>query len=121
VMPAIQGYPDRLRAMIKGLVDNAIEAMNQKGRRERELSIATVLDEAGIEVRIEDTGPGVPTQLRLKAFEPFYSTKKGLGAHLGTGLSAAQQVAADHGGSIGISEGQRQGCLVTVSLPLRRD
>lgn len=118
VLPAVQGYPNRLRVMFKGLVDNAVEAMNVKGWHTRELLIASRAQGGDVEILIEDTGPGVPAALRLKVFEPFYSTKKGGGAHLGTGLTAAQQVTVDHGGTIEVTEGSRQGCLVRVCLPL---
>jgi hypothetical protein len=50
---------------------------------------------------IGDSGPGIEDAQQLKVFEPFHTTKRG-GGHLGTGLSAAQQVAADHGGFIEI-------------------
>lgn len=118
-LPSIQGYPTRLRTMFKGIVDNAIEAMNVKGWRERELFIGSCLKGMTVEVSVEDTGPGLPSDMRIKAFEPFFSTKKGVGSHMGTGLSSALQVAVDHGGNVDISDGQRGGCLVTVALPVR--
>jgi nitrogen fixation negative regulator NifL len=118
VLPAIHGYPNRLRAMFKALVDNAIEAMNVKGWRERELSIISRVLDGGIEVVIEDSGPGVPPGARLKVFEPFYTTKKH-GGHLGTGLSSALQVAQDHGGAIEVDPADAGGCRVRVLLPLK--
>lgn len=119
VLPAILGYPNRLRAMLKALVDNAIEAMNTKGWRDRDLSIASHSTADAIEILIEDSGPGLPPGARLKAFEPFYTTKKD-GGHLGTGLSSAQQVAQDHGGGIELEGRDGGGCRARVILPLRR-
>ena len=58
--------------------------------------------------------------LRLKVFEPFYSTRKAGGRHLGTGLSSAQQVAADHDGVIEIDAAEAGGCRVRVVLPALR-
>lgn len=118
VLPGIQGYPNRLRAMFKSLVDNAVEAMNVKGWRNRELVITSRTVGQDVAVLIEDSGPGLAPELRLKAFEPFFSTKKGEGSHLGTGLTAAQQVIADHGGTIEITDGAQKGCLVRVTLPV---
>ena len=125
VLPSVQACPNRLRVMFKALIDNAIEAMNTKGWQERELRIATrAYDSAGhlaahtIEVIIEDSGPGIPAKLRLKVFEPFFSTKKDGGRHLGTGLATAQQVVADHSGLIEIDPARESGgCRITVSLP----
>lgn len=118
VLPAVTGHANRLRAMFKAIVDNAVEAMNSRGWRERELRIATRALAGSVEVVIEDTGPGIPAELRLKVFEPFFSTKKGGGRHLGTGLSSAQQVAADHEGTIEIDPAERGGCRVRVVLPI---
>ena len=119
VLPSIHGYPNRLRAMLKALVDNAMEAMNVKGWRERELTVASRSFSGNVEVTIEDTGPGIPAASRLKAFEPFFTTRKG-GGHVGTGLSSALQVAQDHGGSIEIGASSGGGCRVRIILPVRR-
>lgn len=119
-LPNLSAYPNRLRSMLKSLVDNAVEAMNTKGWTQRDLSIRTRSQNGEVIVEIEDSGPGVSGELRLKAFEPFYSTKKGSGHHLGTGLPAAQQVAIDHGGSIELGSSHRGGCVAQVILPLRR-
>lgn len=120
VLPSLQGSPTRLRAMLKALVDNAIEAMNTKGWRQRELSISTQAGADSLAIEITDSGPGLAADLRLLAFEPFWTTKKGQGNHLGTGLAAALQVAVDHGGNIELAEAPRGGCLARVVLPLRQ-
>jgi nitrogen fixation negative regulator NifL len=119
VLPAIHGYPNRLRAMLKALVDNAIDAMNTKGWRERQLRVTSSANADAVEIVIEDSGPGIPSGARLKAFEPFYTTRKS-GGHLGTGLSSAQQVAQDHGGGIELETADSGGCRARVVLPLRR-
>lgn len=119
VLPAINGYPNRLRGMIKALVDNAIEAMNVRGCAERELTLSSSSDGGNVEVAIVDSGPGIPEALRLKVFEPFFTTKKAGGTHLGTGLSSAQQVALDHGGTIEIDPVPGGGSRVRVILPLK--
>ncbi|HEX8962320.1 MAG TPA: nitrogen fixation negative regulator NifL [Rhodocyclaceae bacterium] len=119
VLPAILGYPNRLRAMLKALVDNAVEALNTRGWRERELVITSGASADAVEVAVRDSGPGLPASARLKAFEPFFTTKKEHG-HLGTGLPAAQQVAQDHGGSIALEAAPGGGCLARVVLPLKR-
>jgi len=117
VMPSVNGYPNRMRSMFKALIDNAIDAMNTKGWRERDLQVTTRGDRERVEVVIEDTGPGIPADLRLKVFEPFFSTRKAGGRHIGTGLSTAQQVAADHDGVIEIETADGGGCRVRVALP----
>lgn len=120
VLPSVNGHANGLRAMLKALVDNAIDAMNAKGWRQRDLLVTTRGLPDGVEVVVVDSGPGIPAELRLKVFEPFFSTRMGSGRHLGTGLSTAQQVAADHDGVIEIDAADGGGCRVRVVLPAYR-
>ena len=120
VLPMIPGYPIRLRAMLKALIDNALEAMNARGWRVRELTLATRGLLGSVEILVEDSGPGIPPELHLKVFEPFFTTKNGGRHHAGTGLAMAQQVVADHGGIIEIDPAQGGGCRLRVMLPTRR-
>ncbi len=120
VMPSVNAHPNRLRMMFKALIDNAIDAMNIKGWRERDLRVTTQSGSGCVEVIVEDSGPGIPAELRLKVFEPFYSTRKASGLHLGTGLSSAQQVVAEHDGVIEIDPAECGGCRVRVVLPTQR-
>lgn len=117
VMRSVNAYPNRVRAMFKALIDNAIDAMNFKGWRVREMHVTTRGDNGYVEVTIEDSGPGIPEDLKFKVFEPFFSTRKAGGHHLGTGLSSAQQVAAEHDGVIEIDPAELGGCRVRVVLP----
>lgn len=119
VLPAVQAYPVRLRALFKALIDNAIEALNAKGWRVRELTITTRSLPGSVEISVEDSGPGIPPDLRLKVFEPFFSSRNGGGHHAGTGLAMAQQVVTDHGGTIEIGEAHAGGCRMRIVLPVR--
>jgi len=117
VLARVRGYPNRLRALFKALIDNAIESMNTKGWQTRELTLTTlqlVGPPNSIEVCIGDTGPGIAPDLRLKVFEPFFTTKP---RHAGTGLAIAQQIVTDHGGTLAIDPGATGGCRVRVILP----
>src|SRR5574343_1684337 len=120
-LPAIIGRPLQLRMLFKALVDNAIEAMNIKGWKRRELSLTSRVDGDRIVVSILDSGPGIPEEWRVKAFEPFFTAKSGSGKHIGTGLSRAQQVVADHGGIIDLEESPTGGCQVVVEFRLDGD
>ena len=123
MLPTLQGHPNKLRGLFKALIENAIEAMSARGWRERDLVVITRAQLGGIEILVEDSGPGIPPAQQLKVFEPFYTTKRDGAAqrgHLGTGLSAAQQAAADHGGTIEIDPARTAGCRVRVLLPVKR-
>ncbi|MCX7896510.1 MAG: nitrogen fixation negative regulator NifL [Rhodocyclaceae bacterium] len=114
VLPTIVGQPVRLRTLFKALIDNAIEAMNVKGWAKRELTVATGVLEDSIEAIVEDRGPGVPADCQLRVFEPFFSTKP---RHAGTGLAMAQQIVADHGGTLFLESVPEGGCRARVVLP----
>lgn len=115
-LPNILGRPLQLRMLFKVLLDNAIEAMNVKGWKRREITITSRADEGYIIIMVSDTGPGIPPEWRLRAFEPFFTAKNGSGRHIGTGLSRAQQVVADHGGIIDLDESPSGGCAAIVEF-----
>ncbi|MDD5036604.1 MAG: nitrogen fixation negative regulator NifL [Methylococcaceae bacterium] len=118
ILPSVMGMENRLRAMFKQIVENAIDAMSQIGVRKRELRISTWPDDALIHVCIEDTGPGIPENLHIKVFEPFYSGRSGGGRrHSGMGLAMAQEVINQHLGLIRFDTSYREGCRVRIQLP----
>ncbi|MBI2306918.1 MAG: nitrogen fixation negative regulator NifL [Rhodocyclales bacterium] len=119
-LPALPGRPVQLSMLFKALLDNAIEAMNVKGWRRRELLVQSTAGDERIAVRIADSGPGIPEEWRNKAFEPFFTMKNG-GQHIGTGLSRAQQVVSDHGGIIDLDHSPSGGCAVVVEFRVDGD
>ncbi len=117
ILPTVMGMENRLRAMFKQIIENAIDAMNQSGAQKRELRISTWPDEELVNVCIEDTGPGIPENLYVKVFEPFFSTKSGGGRHhSGMGLTMAQEVINQHLGLIRFDPTYQQGCRVHIQL-----
>lgn len=120
-LPPISGRPLQLRLLFKALVDNAIEAMNIKSWKRRELTVSSTVDRDCIVIAVSDSGPGIPLEWRHKAFEPFFTAKNSSGRHIGTGLSRAQQVVADHGGIIDLEESPSGGCAAIVEFRLDGD
>jgi nitrogen fixation negative regulator NifL len=117
ILPTVMGLENRLRAMFKQILENAIDAMNLSGVHKRELRIATCADKELVHVCIEDTGPGIPENLCVKAFEPFFSTKNAGGKrHSGMGLTMAQEVINQHSGLIRFDPAYREGCRVLIQL-----
>jgi len=80
------------------LVQNAYDAMSASGGR-LGVSIANGVrgDRRGIEVRVSDSGPGVPVELREQIFNPFFTTKK---SGVGLGLSIVSKIVDEHRGAI---------------------
>ena len=113
----LAAHPAQLTNLFKHLVANAIEAMNERRGGVRELRIRCDAHADHLEVTVEDSGPGVPDELRYKVFEPFYTSKGADRGHLGLGLAMAQEVVNRHGGTLDIDPSWHTGCRVRVQLP----
>jgi len=102
--------PDQLRIVFQNLLMNAAQAMGGDGAIEVHLS----MDDQGCRVSIRDHGPGMPDNVRGKAFDAFFTTK-----HRGTGLGLpiARRVIEAHGGQIDILPAAGGGTVVSITLP----
>jgi signal transduction histidine kinase len=98
------------------LIQNAYEAMSEQGGGVLRVSTARAERNgvAGVSVRIEDSGPGIPTELRDQIFNPFVTTKK---AGVGLGLSIVAKIVDEHRGSIELDAGDK-GVSFTIFFPL---
>jgi signal transduction histidine kinase len=72
---------------------------------------------AAVEIAIEDNGPGVPDELCTRIFDPFFTTKPA-GHGTGLGLSISAQIAARHGGTLGVERAPGGGARFVLRLPL---
>ena len=94
------------------LVQNAYEAMEDHGDTLRvEVQPATQNDRKGVELRLADTGPGVPEELREEIFNPFVTTKK---TGVGLGLSIVSKIVDGHHGSIHVENAPGGGAVFTL-------
>ena len=109
---------DLLRQVFLNILSNAEEAMEEKG----ELRIQTRFLGAGmkgkkyIEVKVKDTGCGIPPENMGKIFDPFFTTKKE-GESTGLGLSVTYSILQTMGGDINIASDPGYGALVRILLP----
>ena len=100
------------------LVQNAYEAMQDEahgGTLRVEVRPATLNDTEGVELRLSDTGPGVPDELREEIFNPFVTTKK---TGVGLGLSIVSKIVDGHHGSIHVENAPGRGAVFTLFFPL---
>ena len=82
------------------------------------ISFATRFVDGWAEVRITDSGTGIPEEIRRKVFDPFFTTKE-VGKGTGQGLAIAHSVIVDkHHGTIAIESEVGQGATFIVRLPL---
>ncbi|HLM80797.1 MAG TPA: ATP-binding protein, partial [Terriglobales bacterium] len=100
------------------VVQNAYEAMQDDahgGTLRVEVRPTTLNDTEGVELRLSDTGPGVPDELREEIFNPFVTTKK---TGVGLGLSIVSKIVDGHHGSIHVENAPGGGAVFTVFFPL---
>ncbi|MCZ6859467.1 MAG: PAS domain S-box protein [Alphaproteobacteria bacterium] len=112
----------RLRRAVVNVYDNAcqsmIEASKSKGpARKKMLTVSTKASNGRLELTITDTGPGMPPEVVVTAFEPLFSTK---GFGVGLGLPIVKHIMEQHGGGVEIKSRQGRGTQVVLWLPLRR-
>jgi two-component system sensor histidine kinase PilS (NtrC family) len=106
----IEGDEDQLRQVFWNLSRNAIQALPQGG----ELKITATATDSTVTLVWQDTGVGMPEEIRRRAFEPFVTTDPG---GTGLGLAVVYSAVKDHGGSISIKSTPGKGTVVTVVLP----
>ncbi len=86
-LPKIPAFASELNQVWTNLIDNAAAAMGGEGT----LTIRTARDDGHVLVEIGDTGPGIPTDIQQRIFEPFFSTKP-VGEGTGLGLDIAWRI-----------------------------
>ncbi len=102
----------RIERAVGNLLVNALEAMPEGGR----IAIRARAENGSIVISVQDTGPGVPPEIRQRLFEPFASAGKRNGT--GLGLALARQTVVDHGGEMWAESEPGRGATFYVRLPL---
>lgn len=112
-LPSIEAYASELNQVWTNLIDNAISAIESKGT----IVIRTRAIQTGVEVEVEDSGPGIPEDVQPKIFDPFYTTKPP-GEGTGLGLSISHNIIVNkHKGTIAVNSSPN-GTRFVVQLPL---
>lgn len=118
VLPSILGSANKLRMLFKQLIDNAVNALNRAGSRERVIKISTSVEHDWVRVSIADTGPGIPINQHNKVFEPFFTTEAMGGIQAGMGLVMVKEIVSQHNGMIAIDPDYQDGCCFNISFPV---
>lgn len=115
---AVVGEGARLERVFENLIDNAISFSPDGGL----VTVAARLTDDAVEVRVEDEGPGVPSDAREAVFRRFQSIRpesEAFGRHSGLGLAIARTIVDGHGGAITVEEREDRlsGARFLVRLP----
>jgi signal transduction histidine kinase len=115
-LPNIRVDANQLSQVLMNLLLNAAQATPEGGKIT--VSAERSQSENSVEIRIVDTGCGIPPDILPHVFEPFFTTKRGKGT--GLGLSISQTYVRSHDGEIQIQSIPNSGTTVTIRLPLRQ-
>lgn len=96
------------------LIGNAREALGEEAGQVT-IELGESCETNGCLLRVHDSGPGIPAEIRDQVWEPFFTTKGE--EHLGLGLSTLWATVRRHGGSVELSSGTRTGTTVAMDFP----
>jgi len=114
-VPEIQADRQLCEQVFVNLITNAFQAMEgQEGTLRLSITPEISNGEPGAGVIVEDSGPGVPPELREQIFNPFFTSKK---EGVGLGLSIVAKIVDDHHGTIRLEDGAPQGARFHVFFP----
>jgi len=112
----VEGDRVQLQQVVLNLAINAVQAMSAADEGPRELLISTEgIEDEGVRVGVQDTGPGLSPESLPRLFDPFYTTKAG---GVGMGLAICQSIVEAHGGRLWATSCEPRGALFQFTVPI---
>ena len=108
------GDSTQMTRAIQNVIINALQAATEK---KGTVTVSCLRKEFYVDVRVEDTGPGITPAQMAKIFDPYFTTKQGKSG-TGLGLYITKKVVEDHNGSIKVDSTPQVGTSFTIRLPL---
>ncbi len=121
-LPKISVIPQDIGRVLLNMINNAFYAVNKKAKEEiegyqPEVVVSTKQVDEKVEIRVEDNGNGIPTEIKDKIFQPFFTTKP-TGSGTGLGLSLAYDIVKAHGGEIKVETKEGEGSGFVITFPI---
>jgi len=113
-LPEVSIDGELIERVFTNLALNAYEAMGPGGGKLRVEAVPSSDGKGGVEINFQDTGPGIPAELREQIFNPFFTTKE---TGVGLGLSIVSKIVDDHRGWIRVTSEPGKGACFQVFLP----
>ncbi|MGD9364087.1 MAG: response regulator [Desulfobacteraceae bacterium] len=111
-IPPVKGYPQQLNQVFMNILVNAAQAIEKKG----EIVVKTQQLNGHVEIKISDTGCGIPKENLRKIFDPFFTTKD-VGKGTGLGMNIAYNIVKKHNGNIEADSTVGKGTTFTIKIP----
>ena len=115
-VPPVLADPSQLEQVFLNICLNACQAMSAQGQGL--LSVRSLAGDGTVTVEVQDTGPGIPQDVRAHVFKPFFTTKR---EGNGLGLAISARIVAEHGGHIGYRCPPEGGTIFTITLQQARN
>ena len=119
-LPLVSCQIGKINQVVLNLINNALDALEEKNGTERKLSellVKTKYLGDSVQIIIGDNGNGMDEELLRKIMEPFFTTKA-VGKGTGLGLSISYSIVKDHGGALDIDSEMEVGTRFIVTLPV---
>ena len=120
-LPVVRCLPGEFNQVILNLVVNAAHAIadvKMRGTTKGRITVSTHRDGDWAEIRVRDTGTGIPEAVRSRIFTPFFTTKE-VGRGTGQGLAIAHAVVVKkHGGTLEFETEEGQGTTFIIRMPI---
>jgi two-component system sensor kinase FixL len=110
-LPPVAFDHQQVRQVLINLLENAMDAMPRGG----EITLGGRVQGPSAEIRVSDTGEGMPPEVAAQVFQPYFTTKE---KGTGLGLAISQSIIEEHGGGLTVTSTPGQGTTFTISLPL---
>jgi two-component system OmpR family sensor kinase len=110
----VEGQPDALMILTRNLIDNAIKYTPAGGT----VDVSVAVENGGVVLTVEDSGPGIPPEERERVFDRFYRVPGSDAAGSGLGLAIIKAIAERHGATLALDASPRlNGLMATVRFP----
>jgi two-component system, cell cycle sensor histidine kinase and response regulator CckA len=128
----VNGSPDDIRDAIENLCSNAVESLTEGGKfliRTMNVKLGDSMTDCGLRIKagdyvrvsVEDSGSGIPADIKDRIFEPFVTSKKDTAArHSGLGLTVVFNIMRNHGGGIEYKTVKGEGSSFALLFPAAR-
>ncbi|MEO5374874.1 MAG: response regulator [Alphaproteobacteria bacterium] len=117
-IPPVTCRVSEINQVLLNLIVNAAQAIDASGHGRGKIEIATRRKGDFVEIRVTDSGSGVPDDIRDRIFEPFFTTKD-IGKGTGQGLAICQDIITKrHGGQIFVEGETGHGAIFVIRLPI---
>jgi PAS domain S-box-containing protein len=114
-LPTIMADRTQIEMILHNLLTNAIDAVADCPESNREIAVTALQRHTDVLVTVEDSGPGIASEVAPNLFEPFVTTKP---SGMGLGLSISRSLLRNHGGDLWAESGTFNGARFVMRMPI---